>query len=604
MLHRMVIAALLTGCGTPGTALAACKIGKLADLPVTMIDRKPMVSAQINGQDVLLVADSGAFYSTLSPASAAQLKLRTGPAPYGLSVTGVGGEAKMSVATVKSFNLAGIPIHDIEFLVGGGDVGGNAAGLLGQNVFRIGDVEYDLARGIIRLMHEEDCGKTVLAYWVTNKADPYSVIDIHWTTPLEPGTTGAAYVNGVKIRVLFDTGADTSMLSAHAAERAGIKVDGPDVVYAGYSRGIGRAMLKTWIAPVAVFKIGDEEVRHTHLRISEAVTDSADMLIGTDFFLSHRIYVASKQSKLFFTYNGGPVFNLSVSHADAPAPPGTDAGAGEAAAAGSGAGAGVAPGAPQTAEAFSRRGAASAARHDFDHAIADLSRACDLAPDHADYFYERGVMYRDDHRRAEALADFDRTLVLKPDHVPALVARAEERLSDGDAIHGIADLDTADRVAAKEADARLRMASAYAHADRLAAARTQLDLWIAAHEADSRLGPARGQRCWVAALSGQDLPKALDDCNAALRQIGKKNADAAWVFNARGLVRLRLGDYARSTDDYRTSLDLNPNDAWALYGRGIDELREGKSGGRDDLAAAAALWRPIAEAFEKHGIVP
>jgi hypothetical protein len=37
-----------------------------------------------------------------------------------------------------------------------------------------------------------------------------------------------------------------------------------------------------------------------------------DMLIGADFFLSHRIYVANSQRKLYFTYNGGPVFNLTA----------------------------------------------------------------------------------------------------------------------------------------------------------------------------------------------------------------------------------------------------------------------------------------------------
>ena len=41
------------------------------------------------------------------------------------------------------------------------------------------------------------------------------------------------------------------------------------------------------------------------------------MLIGADFFLSHRIYVASSQKKLYFTYNGGPVFNLETAPATA-----------------------------------------------------------------------------------------------------------------------------------------------------------------------------------------------------------------------------------------------------------------------------------------------
>ena len=36
------------------------------------------------------------------------------------------------------------------------------------------------------------------------------------------------------------------------------------------------------------------------------------MLIGADFFLSHHVYVANSQRKLYFTYNGGPVFNLTT----------------------------------------------------------------------------------------------------------------------------------------------------------------------------------------------------------------------------------------------------------------------------------------------------
>ncbi len=50
------------------------------------------------------------------------------------------------------------------------------------------------------------------------------------------------------------------------------------------------------------------------LRFGDLGLVDADMLIGADFFLSHRIYVASKQRKVYFTFNGGPVFNL----ADAP----------------------------------------------------------------------------------------------------------------------------------------------------------------------------------------------------------------------------------------------------------------------------------------------
>jgi hypothetical protein len=45
-----------------------------------------------------------------------------------------------------------------------------------------------------------------------------------------------------------------------------------------------------------------------------------DMLLGADFFLSHHILISNSQHKLYFTYNGGPVFDLTMGAA-APPPP-------------------------------------------------------------------------------------------------------------------------------------------------------------------------------------------------------------------------------------------------------------------------------------------
>jgi len=161
---------------------AGCKIGQLAQLAVTMDGLRPMVSAKINGADAQFNADSGAFYSLISPASAAEFKLRTEPAPFHLTLIGVGGSAGASVATVKEFTIAGVPIHNIQFVVGGSDAAGGAVGLLGQNVLRIADVEYDLSNGAIRLMKPHGCDKTLMAYWVKADQD-YSVMDIEWATP-------------------------------------------------------------------------------------------------------------------------------------------------------------------------------------------------------------------------------------------------------------------------------------------------------------------------------------------------------------------------------------------------------------------------------------
>src|SRR5580704_13399180 len=86
--------------GLPTRLSAACKIGRLAELPVTMTGLRPLVSARINGADALFLADSGAFFSMITPAAAAEFKLRLGAAPYGLVVTGIGGEARVWLTTV------------------------------------------------------------------------------------------------------------------------------------------------------------------------------------------------------------------------------------------------------------------------------------------------------------------------------------------------------------------------------------------------------------------------------------------------------------------------------------------------------------------------
>ncbi|MGC2032090.1 MAG: aspartyl protease family protein, partial [Steroidobacteraceae bacterium] len=292
-------------------ASAKCQLNKVIELPITMSGMRPTFTAKINGADARFTLDSGAFYSMITSATAAQFQLRLRPGPYGLRVKGVGGSADTSLALVKVFTLAGIPLKDVEFLVGGSEIGGDSIGLMGQNLLEKFDVEYDFARGVVRLFKAEDCKHTLLAYWTTPEL-ALSMLDISPVTPSRPHTTGTASINGAKITVVFDTGASNSVLTARAAARAGVKPDMAGVVDAGYASGIGRSKVKTYIAPFSSFKIGDgEEIKNARLRIADIDLDEGDMLLGADFFLSHHVFVANSQHRLYLTYNGGPVFNLS-----------------------------------------------------------------------------------------------------------------------------------------------------------------------------------------------------------------------------------------------------------------------------------------------------
>jgi tetratricopeptide (TPR) repeat protein/predicted aspartyl protease len=580
MLGRILLGILSLSLIPDGAfAAKSCTLGKLAELPVTMVGLRPVVAARINGSEVRFLADSGAFWSMISPASANEFKLPLRQPSFHLTLEGIGGTAAVSVTTVKEFTLSGIPLKRIDFIVGGSDPEDGIAGILGQNVLRIADVEYDLANGVIRLMRPRDCSSANLVYWGA-EAQAYSAMEIDWATAAEPHTTGVAYLNGARIRVMFDTGSATSMLTLHAAERAGIKTDSPGVTPAGKYHGIGRNYVSTWLAPIQSFKIGEEEIRNTRLRLGDLRLGNIDMLIGADFFLSHRVYVASSQRKLYFTYNGGPVFNLKT--AAAAEEPTHDGGT-------------------QTldAEGFARRGAASAARHEYDQAIADLTHAVELAPQEPGYLYQRAQAYAGNKQFDLARTDLEQVLKLKPDDVNALAVRAELRLATRDRTGALADLDAADHAAPPQADIRLVLGNLYLRANQPPQAVLQYTQWIDAHDNDVRQSDAYGARCWARAISGQELDQGLSDCNNANRL----SSNNARVLSSRGTLRLRLGEYDRALEDFEASLKVDPKNPWALYGRGQAELHKKKNAAAEsDLAAATALAPHIADEFRRRGL--
>ncbi|MBV8146425.1 MAG: aspartyl protease family protein, partial [Gammaproteobacteria bacterium] len=568
----------------PVAAGEPCKLVRLAELPVTMEGMRPLVHASIDGKDAVFIADSGAFFSMLTPAAAREFNLHLQPTAIWFYLTGIGGDAQVWITTVKKFTIFNLEVPNVPFLVAGNDLGHGAVGLLGQNVFRLGDVEYDLANGVINIMRTRgDCRKASLAYWANAKGLPHSELDIDFATREKPHTTGDAYLNGSKIRVMFDTGASASGLTLKAARRAGITPDSPGVKPGGISWGIGRNTVRTWIAPFASFRIGDEEIRNTHLRILDEPLLSVDMLIGPDFFLSHRVLVASGQRKLYFTYNGGPVFDLT---APPPAPGAATPASGQPAAsepgtaiaAPSGQSTPSQPATPATpqeeqldAAGYARRGSAFASRRDYEHALADLTRAIELAPGDASYFYQRGMTYWWDRQADKALEDFTQAIKLKPDDVPALMARAELRIGRHETTEDIsADLAAADRAAPKEADMRVALGDLYQRQRDYRAAIAQYDRWIDSHNRDDIQVPrVRNSRCWARALLGQELDRALADCNAA---VGANRTAAAYL-DSRGLVYLRQGRYDKAIADYDAALALNPRIAWALYGRGLARQR-------------------------------
>jgi len=193
----------------------------------------------------------------------------------------------------------------VEFLVGGNPLDHGMWGTLGRNFLSTADTEYDLAHGVVRLVvPSDDCAKGNLAYWSTGL--PVTVMPLEPARDRDTSVRVPVVVNGQKIYAIMDTGAPETSIALEAAHRAGIR--DTDMKPAGAVRGAGAGQAKSWTAPVASLQLGDEHIDHNWLRITDTDLREGEALIGVDYFLSHRIYVARSQGRVYATWNGGQVF--------------------------------------------------------------------------------------------------------------------------------------------------------------------------------------------------------------------------------------------------------------------------------------------------------
>ena len=569
--RRALLAAVLTALGLQcpaGAQAAGCTL-KYMELPVRMMGSRAVATVGINDTRVSLIVDSGAFFSMLTPAAAAALHLDLHPLPRGMVIQGLAGQAVAQMATVDRLQLAKDAIPNVDFIVGGNEDVAGTMGLLGRNILSFADTEYDLAHGMIHLVVPSDeCEKSNMAYWAAGMQVAELPL-LHAFRDRAPPIRAKVKVNDATVTALFDTGA-TTLLSLHAAHRAGLK--DADLAPNGRHYGIGTDSVPSWTARIDKVDFGGEAIMNNHLVVDDYDVADNEMLVGVDFFLAHRIYVSRQQSKMYFTYAGGPVFALNKGTL-------VDTAAADAAASGA---------AALTADALARRGEASLSRGNLASALADLDRACAMEPGDASHRWARARVHLAKNDIAAARADLDNALELAPQLAEARVLRAGLREAAQEHESALQDLAALDTTLPPPSDLRRGMALLFSDMHMPAQAIAQWNLWLPVHLHDIGRGPALNARCWSRVQLGIELDKALADCDDAI-DLDKKNAS---YLDSRAWAYLRLGKSRKALSDFDRALEIDPKSAWSLYGRGQVQLALGQADKAWADLAAARRERP------------
>jgi len=309
----MMSGVVLPALAIAGAVRAECRVEPILELPVRMEAMHPIVDAEINGARARLVIDSGASTNLLSlPAARAHgVSIAAAPDEAGQALDG---EMPLTRATAAAFTIGGRAFKDMPFMVGGGGFDRGVDGLIGQDFLGDADIDYDLAGGHVRLLSDSGCAGRELVQWAT----PDQSVGMVVLQPVEEGArdvVGAALINGVPIRVVFDTGGGPSMLSLAAAKRVGASPSAAGARPAGDLLGVAKHVVRTWSVPVKSFEIGGERLADVRLRVGDwagSGGDYADMILGGDFFRSHHVLVARSQGRVYFTRNGAPVFETDA----------------------------------------------------------------------------------------------------------------------------------------------------------------------------------------------------------------------------------------------------------------------------------------------------
>ncbi len=307
-------------------AAAKCELQKVAEFHVIVKDSRALVPVEINGRSVMMILDTGAGTSTLFADAASRLGLHIRDIAGGMRVYGVGGATRPLAAEIAALKLdpTGAASKFTMMVVGKSmSKDEQVVGLLGQDILAGWDIDVDLAHNVVRLLRPVGCRSDELVYW----GAAYAQTSIQPDPSLFTHTTVEARLNGMAVDAYLDTGAPVSIVTLDAAARAGVRPSSPEVQRAGVSRGVGDYSATAWTAVFDSFSLGEETIKHAKIsmsdmfvhatheetgsRISKQEDDLPSMLLGADFFLAHHVLIFNSHHLVYFSYNGGPVFDTS-----------------------------------------------------------------------------------------------------------------------------------------------------------------------------------------------------------------------------------------------------------------------------------------------------
>lgn len=292
-------AAALAADSAPPAAAGACNLGRIAALDMTMLpDGEIAVPATVNGQDVKLIVDTGDIYSGIGAQNADALHLKRKLA--GQMFFFLGNVPAYQYVEADSFKLGPMSASGMRLMVIPNQMlRPNADGLLGPNIMKAYDVEFDFAHAKFNIFSQDHCPNKVIYWTKGGYAQVPMHVDDSWHISV------SVMLGGKSLTAFVDSGADRSTMSLETAKDVfGIDERNPALKKVAAASINGTARTTIYRYPFDKLSFEGVTVQNPDIDIIPGETYgklNPQLIIGINVLRQLRVYIAYKEQMLYLT---------------------------------------------------------------------------------------------------------------------------------------------------------------------------------------------------------------------------------------------------------------------------------------------------------------
>jgi predicted aspartyl protease len=281
-------------------AHAECRVGKVAEMPITLWHNRIYVPVTLNDTPGTFMLDSGASLSIINTGFAARAGARWDLNQPRMQLEGVGGKLTgiVHAGRLRMLEFGGMKIPDREMPIS--DItapqpgGQTVDGLLGADMLNLLDLELDFQTNTARFWRLFGCTEITPLHWTGD----YAAIPLH--RQASKHVEIPIWLDGAVIQAALDTGAGGLVIDRATALQAGATPD--QLAHDPPSGGIGIG------GPVGgrkhIFKmllIGKDVYRNVAAFVTDTPMETANMhaLIGMNGLRNHRVWFSYGTETLF-----------------------------------------------------------------------------------------------------------------------------------------------------------------------------------------------------------------------------------------------------------------------------------------------------------------